>query len=217
MKKNVTIALTALLMFTANSNAQAPTTSAKVPFGTWLTKTPWIVNFSADIVNDRFRTDGVYPGLKKFDFYPAKFTCEKVMKKGWSSQLAFISTGLNPHTYFGTDLNFKYDFNNLIGETKWFDPFSILGFGYTYRQPVATSIKSNQVNFNAGLGANLWLYPNMGLTIQGLAKFGKDSYLVASAGLVFKIGGSTPKACVVAPKTKEAEDALQHLRGIINK
>jgi len=217
MKKNVTIALTALLMFTASSNAQTPAESTKVPFGTWLTKTPWIVNFSADIINDNLKGGGLFPGVKQFEFYPAKFTCEKVMKKGWSGQLAFASTGLQPHQYFGTDLNFKYDFNNLIGDTKWFDPFSVLGLGYTYRQPFTTNVTSNQVNANVGLGANFWLFPNMGLTTQGLAKFGKDKYLQASIGLAFKIGGSTPKKCEVAPKTKEAEDALQHLRGIINK
>jgi len=221
MKKNVTIALTAFLMFAGTTSIFAQDTTATAPkekksLATWLTKTPWIVNFSADIINDNLK-GGLFPGVKEFDFYPAKFTCEKVMKKGWSGQLAFASTGLQPHQYFGTDLNFKYDFNNLIGDTKWFDPFSVLGLGYTYRQPFTTNVTSNQVNANVGLGANFWLFPNMGLTTQGLAKFGKDKYLQASIGLAFKIGGSTPKKCEVAPKTKEAEDALQHLRGIINK
>jgi len=50
-----------------------------------------------------------------------------------------------------------------------------------------------------------------------VAKFTKDKYLQASIGLVFKIGSCKTPDCTVAPKSKEAEDALQHLRGIINK
>lgn len=216
-KKNVTIALTAFLLFAGVFNLRAEETppAEKLGFGNWLTKTPWIVNFSADIINDNLK-GGLFPGVKEFDFYPAKFTCEKVLKKGWSAQLAFASTGLQPHTYFAFDANAKYDFNNLIGDTKWFDPYSILGLGYTYRQPFYSSVTNNKVNFNVGLGANFWLYPNMGITTQGLAKFSSDKYLQASIGLVFKIGNSAPK-CTEAAKTKEAEDALQHLRGIINK
>jgi hypothetical protein len=217
-KKNVTIAILAFLMFVGVSklNAQETAPTEKRSIGTWLTKTPWIVNFSADIINDNLK-GGLFPGVKEFDFYPAKFTCEKILKKGWSGQLAFASTGLQPHTFFSTDLNFKYDFNNLIGDTKWFDPFSILGLGYTYRQPFYAVKTSNQVNLNVGLGANFWLFPNMGITTQGLAKFGSDKYLNASLGLVFKIGNCEAPKCEVAPKTQEAQDALQHLRGIINK
>jgi hypothetical protein len=217
-RKNVTIALIAFLMFAgASAFAQETTTTEKRSFGSWLTKTPWMVSFGGDIINDDLKGNGLFPGVKLFDFYPAKFACEKEMKKGWSSQLVIGSTGFNPHTFAFLDVNFKYDFNNIIGETKWFDPFSILGLGYTYRQPWATNVTSNSVGFNAGLGANFWLYPNMGLTTQGLAKFcNNNKYLQASIGLVFKIGNAAPK-CEATPKTQEAEDALQHLRGIINK
>jgi len=76
---------------------------------------------------------------------------------------------------------------------------------------------SHLVNFNAGLGANFWLYPNFGLNAQGLAKLGSDSYLQASLGLVFKLGNCQAPKCEATPKTQEAQDALQHLRGIINK
>ena len=216
MKKNVTIALTALLMFTANSNAQAPDSVGKLPFGQWLTKTPWIVSFGGDIVNDHAKTK-IFDKFLNYDYYPAKFTAEKVMKKGWSVQGAVGTTSFRPHTFLMVDGAFKYDFNNLIGETKWFDPFAIVGAGYSRRNPYPKNSIDNAIHFNVGMGFNIWAFKNVGFTTQGLAKFGNDSYLQASFGLVFKIGGSTPKKCEVAPKTKESEDALQHLRGIINK
>lgn len=223
-KKNVTIALTAFLMFAGVSSitAQEATPTEKKPFGVWLTKTPWIVSFGADMIDDN-NNSKIFRSLKEYSYYPAKFTAEKVLKKGWSAQFAFASTSLNPHNYLGIDLNGKYDFNNLIGDTKWFDPFGVLGLGYTYRDltPMTKndnpSSSLNSINFNAGLGANFWLFPNMGITAQGLAKFSKNNYLQASLGLVFKIGNCQAPKCEATPKTKEAEDALQHLRGIINK
>ena len=231
-KKNLTIALTALLMLSgvANVNAQEPaattapaqepaesTAPAKMSIKTWIFKTPTIVGFGGDIIHDNFKENKIKKFMN-YDYYPAKFTAEKVLKKGWSMQGAFISTSLKPHQYFALDLGFKYDFNNLIGDTKWFDPYSILGLGFNYRSPFPANSIDRSINFNAGLGANLWLYPSWGVNMQGIAKLGHDSFLQASMGLVFKIGGGTcNNKCELTPKTKEAEDALQHLRGIINK
>ena len=56
----------------------------------------------------------------------------------------------------------------------------------------------------------------MALNLQGQARFTKNPYLVANIGLVFKLNAAAPE-CEITPKTVEAEDALQHLRGIINK
>ncbi len=221
-KKNATLALTALLMFAGASNAQDTTSNTKLSFGKWLTKTPWQVSFGGNIIDDGKKSE-TFKSLNKYAYYPAQFTADKVLKKGWSAQFAFSSTSLNPHNFLGVDLNGKYDFNNLIGDTKWFDPYGVLGLGYTYRDKSVNSPNKgsgsslNVVNFNAGLGANFWLFPNMGITAQGLAKFSKDNYLQASLGLVFKIGNCEAPKCEATPKTQEAQDALQHLRGIINK
>lgn len=223
-KKNVTIALIAFLLFAgvSNINAQETQSTAKLPFGKWLTKTPWIVGFGVDIVDDNGKPGNMFHSLKTYEYYPAKFTAEKILKKGFSAQFAFGSTSVNPHNYLMMDLNGKYSFLYKKEGKKVFDPYAIAGLGYSYRDRTPATKnqsgdKNGAVNLNLGLGANIWLFPNMGLNVQGLAKFTKDKYLQASVGLVFRIGGSTPKKCEVAPKTKEAEDALQHLRGIINK
>lgn len=221
-----TIALTAFIMIlnVSKTIAQDTTKTQNKSFKTWLIKTPWIINYGADIITDN-QAKLINP-LLKYTFYPAKFAAEKSLKKGWTIQFAFASTSLNPHNYACFDLNLKYDLNNLIGETKWFDPYGILGIGYTYRDHKKGSVlalaapndkASNKVNFNAGLGANFWLFPNMGLNAQGLAKLGDDNYLQASLGLVLKIGNCQAPKCESTNKSQEAEDALQHLRGIINK
>ncbi len=214
-KKNVKLALSALLLLSGIStklNAQL----------TPLTKTPWIVGFGADIIDDDNKPSSIFHNLKTYQYYPAKFTAEKVIKNGWSGQLAFGSTSLNPHNFLMLDLNGKYYFMYKKTEKKILDPYGIFGLGYTYRDhsPYVKNTSAdhnNTVNLNLGLGANIWLYPNMGINLQGLAKFTKDKYLQASVGLVFRIGGTKAPECTVTPKTQEAQDALQHLRGIINK
>jgi hypothetical protein len=217
-KKNLTLAIIAFLMFAGVSKAQDSTSNNKMSFGKWLTKTPWQVSFGGNIIDDGNKSE-TFKALDDYAFYPAQFTAEKNLKKGWNAQFAFSSTSINPHNFLAVDLNAKYDFNNLIGDTKWFDPFGVLGLGYTYRDRtlLASGGGLNVINFNAGLGANFWLFPNMGITAQGLAKFAKDNYLQASLGLVFKIGNCEAPKCEATPKTQEAQDALQHLRGIINK
>ena len=56
----------------------------------------------------------------------------------------------------------------------------------------------------------------MAINIEGQAKFATDPYLQANVGLVFKINPILEKI-LLKPKSQEAKDALQHLRGIINK
>jgi hypothetical protein len=228
MKKNVTIALTAFLMLVGKTSVFAQDASLTVPkekksVGTWLTKTPWQVGIGMNLIDDNEKTNTIGP-IKDLAWSPFKFTLEKALVKGWNLQLAFSSTSYNPHNFLAIDVNGKYDLNNLIGDTKWFDPYGLVGLDYSYRdytqwtENVIKNVSStNKIGFNAGLGANFWLFPNVGIQTQAVAKLGGNNYMAVALGLVFKIGGTTPAKCIVAPKTKEAEDALQHLRGIINK
>ena len=228
MKKNVTIALTAFLMFAGTTgifaqDAAATTPKEKKSLATWLTKTPWQVGMGMNLIDDNGEPKSVGP-IKDLAWSPFKFTLEKALVKGWSAQLAFSSTSYNPHNFLAIDVNGKYDLNNLVGDTKWFDPYALVGLDYSYRdytqgtENVIKNVSStNKIGFNAGLGANFWLFPNVGIQTQAVAKLAGDNYMAVALGLVFKIGASTPVKCEVAPKTKEAEDALQHLRGIINK
>lgn len=222
-RKNVTIALAAFLMFTGASKLNAQETEStekndKRSFKSWLTDTPWTVGFGGSIIQDD--GENLIKKIDEYAYYPATFTLDKDLSiKGWSTQFAFASTSLQPHSFLSVDINFKYDLNNLIGETKWFDPYSILGVGVSYRDQSALipSYESNtRPTFNAGLGANLWVNDIMAINLQGIAKFTKNPFLVANIGLVFRLNSSAPE-CELMPKTPETKDALDHLRGIINK
>ena len=73
-----------------------------------------------------------------------------------------------------------------------------------------------QPSLNTALGVNLWITQVMAINLEGQAKFATDPYLQANIGLVFKINPILKKV-KIKPKSQEAKDALQHLRGIINK
>jgi len=223
-RKNVTLAISALLMFLSSSTIKAQdadtTATEKRSFGKWLTETPWSVTFGGSIINDEGGRKLIYPSLFDYTNYPAFIAFDKDLSlDGFSTQFVFQSTSLKSHSFLSVDINFKYDVNKLIGETKFFDPYVVSGLGYSFRDnsPSKPSYDNlSTVNFNFGVGANFWLNNILAINTQGTAKFTGNSYLQANIGLVFKLSQSAPE-CEVTAKTTEAEDALQHLRGIINK
>ncbi len=93
-------------------------------------------------------------------------------------------------SFLALDGIFKYDINNVIGQTGFFDPFVLVGGGYTW-------VDGNGAgNFDAGAGVNLWFNDNIGLSLQSSAKrsFPEDFvlegwYFQHSAGLIIKFGG----------------------------
>lgn len=166
--------------------------------------------------------------------------------KGVSLVLALTSTSLRPHNFLALDAYLKYDLNTLIGDTKIFDPYLLGGAGVSYMDfdgptsyngvgPNANGDpnKRNQgkdvfLTINGGLGFNLWIFPNVALNFQTVGKFKTvkalegTNYYQNSVGLVFKINrcNQTKVEPVVAcpyKRSKEAEDALIHLREHINK
>ena len=225
MKKNVTIALTAFLMFAGTTgifaqDAAATTPKEKKSLATWLTKTPWQIGIGMNIIDDN-QDPKTFAAIRDAKWSPYKFTMDKALVKGFGVQLAFSSTSYNPHNFLAVDLNFKYNF---IKQPKRFEGFALAGLGYTYRDYTVNTKNTvkkidsqNTPGLNLGLGANYWIFTNVGIQVQAVANISKDKYMGGALGLIFKIGSTTPVKCEVAPKTKEAEDALQHLRGIINK
>lgn len=162
--------------------------------------------------------------------YPLRFSCEKWLyhkddnttkSRGWSIELmgAYNRYGVGnymtdrdppilvvtPYKIISFDVHGKYNFNKLVDLNKLFgakkeifQPYGAFGFGYTYRTLPA---HVNTVTFNVGLGFNVWVYKDIGIQIQSLAKFGlKDkfphsgsNYLQHSIGVVYQIN-LTPKA-----------------------
>jgi OmpA-OmpF porin, OOP family len=261
-KKYLIIAITACSFFAGVSNSvQAQDTT--LSFGKYLTQTQWLVTTGMDFVDNNqdnnpfkihnrggnsYGTRGRSGGSPAFNT-PAKFAVEKDLYgfrhtkalKGISAIFAISSTSLRPHNFLSVDLYLKYDLNTLIGDTKFFDPYLMVGAGHTYMDyrdgngPRPNGLttggrhgKDNFLNINAGLGFNLWIFPNVAINFQNVGKFHipvkkweGTNYFQNTIGLVFKIGRCTAIApAVVEPackRTKEAEDALIHLREHISK
>ncbi|MDV7186472.1 OmpA family protein [Lutibacter sp. TH_r2] len=91
-------------------------------------------------------------------------------------------------SYYGLDGTLKYDINNIVGETGWFDPYLAVGGGYTWMDNWGTG------TVNGGVGANIWFNDNIGLNIETKYKHTFDSSIIQhfqhSAGIVIKFGGT---------------------------
>ncbi len=168
---------------------------------------PWVIGFGANAVHDpmsgvKFTKDpfqkayirvqdwNVIPSISRVSVgkyiddgitFEASASINELTKKG---QLTVPSV-----TFFSFDGHFKYDLNNIIGKTSFFDPYMLLGGGYTL-------VDSNGAGtFNAGAGFNLWFNENVGLNFQTAGKhvfndfYLEGNHLQHSAGLVIKFGG----------------------------
>ena len=142
---------------------------------------PWAVSFGANIV-DFDRESEISKRIKDlggstdWNILPSitRVSLEKYIEKGFSLQL---SGSLNKITslntvddsdflYYSVDAIVKYDLNDLVGETSWFDPFVYIGGGY------ATANDQGEGILNVGLGFNTWFNENLGMTLQTGSKSG---------------------------------------------
>ncbi|NCT10246.1 MAG: OmpA family protein [Flavobacteriia bacterium] len=163
---------------------------------------PWAIGFGVNIVDFYDGTNFTDQmkdllGSSDWNFLPSisRITAEKYLEKGFSLQFA---GSLNKIThvkfendsdflYYNLGLNVKYDLNNLIGETSWFDPFVYLGGTYV------SADSNNEGMLNVGLGFNSWFNENIGLsfqtgTLKGFSDNVQDHYQ-SSLGIVIKFGG----------------------------
>ncbi|MDG2151952.1 MAG: OmpA family protein [Polaribacter sp.] len=165
---------------------------------------PWAVSFGANIVDYKGSSDlsGIVNDLlgnTDWNVLPSisRISAEKYLEKGFSLQLAGSMNKINHTTtlddqdgllYYAVDAIVKYDLNNLVGDTSWFDPFVYAGGGYT-------SIDSEGEGlYNVGVGFNTWFNENLGLNLQTSLKAGfsdkvSDHYQT-SVGLVIRFGGN---------------------------
>ena len=213
-----------------------------------ITTTPWILQFGPDIVDDNDTKLKEFKFMDDRNYYPIHCSAEKYLNKGISIQGVFSSETVDTH-FASLDLNAKYNLKQLIGDTKWFDPYVLIGGGWTYRRfphgqwpngelshTGKYIMADNSGNFNIGGGVNIWFFPNAGIYAQAVPKFDLlkktfdgSNYIQFSMGVVFKIGrgaavvaAKVEETKVVAPtsnykRSKEAEDAANYLRDILNK
>jgi OmpA-OmpF porin, OOP family len=190
-----------LLSLTVSVNAQGGGKKTS-PVKRFFKKTPWTFTLGGHVVDD----DGspfsnLFNVSKTWNFlpYPTRLAIDGYFQKGWSFQGEFSFTQYKTgkviqnnditgtYTFFSADAHVKYDLNELVGDTHWFDPYVAGGYGYTLR---SIAKNPNSANANVGLGFNIWVYQNLGFNAQTIAKFamieGTSNYLHHSVGIVYR-------------------------------
>jgi len=161
MKNFKNLVLTVLaICFALNINAQDK-------------ETPWVIGVGLNVV-DATNTDAVakdYLGSNDWNAIPilTRAFVGRYLNYGLTVDLAgsfnevskIVSdndtTGRN---YYSLDLGLRYDLNELIGETAWFDPYAKVGFGQSW-------IESDQIfSVNPSFGFNVWFHESLGLNFE---------------------------------------------------
>lgn len=178
-------------------------------FKRFITKTPWTFGLSGHVVDDDGDPFGhLFSVGSTWNFlpYPTRLTIDGYYQSGISFQTEFAFTQyksgrfindrkvITPTsrwtTFFSMDSHVKYDLNEVIGETNWFDPYVAGGFGFAIRSGIS---KPFTTTYNVGLGWNIWIWENLGFNMQSMAKFsmfeGTSNYLHHSVGVIYKVAG----------------------------
>lgn len=148
----------------------------------------------------------------------SRFSVEKYLDKGFTLQGAFSLSKLNKSgttasndidgLYYALEINAKYDLNNIIGDTKWFDPYVLLGGGYVYTDFQAEDFSEGMLNL--GYGANFWLGENIGINFQTALKTSfadkVQDHWQHSLGVVFRFGGKDTDGDGIYDKDDECPD-----------
>jgi OOP family OmpA-OmpF porin len=202
--KHLKMAVIALFALVAVSNVNAQDEN-----------NPWVVGFGTNIVD----FSELPVGESSWNFLPSisRFTAEKYLEKGFSLQFA---GSLNKITtvskeddvdflYYSLGANVKYDLNNLVGETSWFDPYVYLGGDFV------SADSNSEGMLNVGAGFNTWFNDNIGLNFQTGAKKGFSdevkTHFQSSLGLVVKFGGKDTDGDGVYDK----KDACPEVAGLV--
>lgn len=180
---------------------------------------PWVIGFGVNIVDFKNSTDFTTNledllGNRDWNFLPSisRITAEKYLDKGFTLQFAgslnkitdVSSPNDSDFLYYNLGMNVKYDLNNLVGQTGWFDPFVYLGGAYV------SADSKNEGMLNVGVGFNTWFNESIGLnfqtgTIKGFADKVQSHYQSA-LGLVIKFGGKDTDGDGIYDKNDECPE-----------
>ena len=184
---------------------------------------PWAVGFGVNAVDVRIPSDfgdyaKDYIGTSDWNILPSisRVTVDRYLNDGFTLQLAgslnkietFRAEDDMDELYWAIDANVKYDLNNLVGNTGWWDPYVYVGGGYT------SLADEGEGMLNAGAGFNVWFNDNLGLNFQtgGKKEFADKvrDHFQHSIGLVFKFGGKDTDGDGVYDK----DDACPEVAGL---
>lgn len=163
--------------------------------------TYWFAGVGINIVDDSEEGLSTLPtinGQWNMLPYPSRFNLGRYFKNGFGIELigtinrykagntinSVIITENIP--YRALDVRLSYDFNKIIGETGFFDPYAGAGFG------ISNSSNTTYPTYNAVIGARFWISKywafdfNSSGKWQGLNKI--NNHVQHAAGLVYRFG-----------------------------
>ena len=200
--KKIKLAVIALFMFASVSNVSAQDEN-----------NPWVVGFGVNAVDVRTTVNDIGTNFEDFlgatdwddNILPSisRISVDRYLNKGFSLQLAGAINKINTVVaendadalYYSIDAAVKYDLNNLVGETAWFDPYVALGVGYQNIDHARDNVNNGMDDFMvvANVGFNTWFNDSLGLNFQTgyghhFEATGYDTFR-HSIGLVVKFGG----------------------------
>ncbi len=166
-------------------------------------ETPWVFTLSGHVVDDDGKPfDKLFNARNSWNFlyFPAKIGIEGEYREGWSFGTDCGYTQFQPgkainseiqtttSTFFSADGFVKYKLKGIFGNMAWFDPYAIAGYGYTLR---TAAYNKNAMTANVGFGFNIWIWQNLGLNAQSMAKFAviknTSNYLNHSVGITYRV------------------------------
>lgn len=164
----------------------------------------WMIGVHWNVIDDNGdRFSGLIDPVNAWNYlpYPSSINIDFYFRKGLSAEFIgsynyydsskVINGAKNrPGHTLTLDLNAKYTFGYLM-EQQWFDPFAVLGAGYTGRESLWPQ---NMLNANAGIGFNVMLFAGLGIQVRSTVKVGvlpkffniEWDYLQHHAGLIYK-------------------------------
>ena len=217
--KHLKIAILALFLITGLSNANAQDKNNPWSIGIGVNAVDFYPT-NVDIPNGGYGAwfDEYFNAGDHYNIIPAvsKITVGKYLADGFTLEAAGTlnkiskmgDNSVSDLMYFGLDGALKFDLNNVIGETSWFDPYVLVGGGYTWLDKFGTA------TLNGGGGINFWFSDNIGLNVESKYKHVFDNVNILqhfqhSVGIVLKFGGKDTDGDGIADK----DDACPNEKG----
>ncbi|SDX63292.1 Outer membrane protein OmpA [Lutibacter oricola] len=162
---------------------------------------PWLIGFGVNAV-DHYSANkkdiGKFFDYKNYNYIkaPSKLSLARYLSPSFNVELSGSINKITKNRYvkaiasdkyIAIDANAIYDANKIIGETGWFDPYLLGGFGFNYEN------SESAISYNGGAGAKLWFTDKFGAKVQTVLKYftGDSNYrhFQHSASLIYKFGG----------------------------
>ena len=195
--KHLKIAVLALLLITGFNNVNAQDANNPWGFGFGINSVDFYPTNSGLLGHGNWFDEFVNTADHYNTISPiSKFSVARYLADGFSFEVAGTfnkiskvgDNSISRETYYGLDGALKYDLNNVVGESSWFNPYASVGGGYVWMGNFGASA------FNGGLGINLWFSERVGLNIETKYKHTFESNIVQhfqhSIGIVVKFGGT---------------------------